>query len=63
MSEKLGAFQRYLSMLSGELVENFYNTAHKECCLGHKGVPAPRAIQQLVTATGFPLSVYERHEK
>jgi hypothetical protein len=48
--ENLKSLQRHLPMLSGASLENFYNAAHKECCLGHKGVPAPRAIQQVVTA-------------
>jgi hypothetical protein len=48
--ENLKSLQRHLSMLSSSSVEDFYNTAHKECCLGNKRLPAPRAIQQLVTA-------------
>jgi hypothetical protein len=42
--------RRYLTNVSGSSVEDFYNTCHKECCLGNKGLPAPRSIQQLVTA-------------
>ena len=48
--KELQDLQRRLSLLNPQHVEDFYNQAHRECCLGEKGLPSPRAIQQLVQA-------------
>ena len=47
---ELKDLQRNLALLSTSSVEDFYHQAHRECCLGEKGLPSPRAIQQLVQA-------------
>jgi hypothetical protein len=49
-AKELKDLQYRLAHLSDSHVEDFYITAHRECCLHGKGLPSPRAIQQLVQA-------------
>lgn len=48
--DDLKRLKNHLALLSGQHVEEFYHSAHRECCLHDGKLPAPRAIQQLVTA-------------
>jgi len=46
----LRELQRHLSLLSASHVKEFYNQAHRECCLHERGCPSARSMQQLVQA-------------
>lgn len=48
--EGLEELRRTLSLLSEPHVRQFYERAYEECKLAPKGVPPPRAVQELVAA-------------